>query len=536
MKNIITLFFFVFMIYAKGFSQKKPTSASIKKPKLTIKKNPSTDKKPENNAIQALKNSTDSTVTVQIKKETVDTESLDALKAAEDFAKSQKDVRKFDRSTLSVLPVVLYLDTTRDSKRNLLVKTNIKKVYGDVLISEKHYFNHLQTDIEETFKDIFKDDMIERQFWGLAPKTVDNSERFSLLNPLAGIKSKYKKTKNSLTLNNLSNKIMKIGFGETYSYEPPTDTVGKAIKEYIENSDIPYNMLSVWKNKTTLITRAEFSIGELQKKTKVDVEKFENFKKLLQRNYLLVSAVNNPYKRTPDDAFYRANVSGFLYRILLNDNTITDILNNDFSAKTSMKLEYLGMVKIENLKLDPRSDEFIDRYNIKGGLFDVSVNGKNVQKYGGDGVAELFYKSIIAIFEETGRIADRYFKDGEYKCATMIYQQQIELSAKFPDIKMDVGNANLKLKDCREQLQKNATFNELKFQHAKNDERIARLELEKNQNAIIKMSDERRMALIHKLQPFFIVENAKNVILIYMTNTSFRSLLPMHLFKNWKGD
>ena len=402
--------------------------------------------------------------------------SLEELKKIEGFSKTVKDVRRFDKSTISVLPVVLYSNGNDG-------KTNVQKIVGDVLISEKHYLNTYQTEISTVIEKLLSNELDAKKFWGLVPA---DKAKVSL----------KKQFKDSFSAPNLLNKIVKTTTGSVYSEISKNDEIGIRIKDLLEASDEPFKMLKIWKNASTLISRAEFTVSEAQKKANLDPTKYDNYKKLLMRNYIMVCTIENPALPEKQE-IYRANVSGFLYRILWNDNLQNDLDKDKKSVKYN--LEYVGNIKIANMDLDPRSDEFIDRYNLKSNTYKKNSDGEYVESV--NSLSELFNKSIITIFDEMGRRGNKYFQDGEYQCSNRIYRNQIELSQKFPNLKLDIESTRKKVLECSKNIELSPTFNPVKFKQSSSEEKRARREWDENR--IIPLSQNRRDKLLTILKDFF---------------------------------
>ena len=459
----------------KPASKKTILKSSVSKPniKKAAKRSSAISDTAKIDTLQNIGQSEESNILGNTKIENL---SLDELTTIEGFSKTIKDVRRFDKSTISVLPVVLYSDGDG--------KTNVQKIIGDVLISEKHYLNTYQTEISTIIEKLLSNEMDAKKFWGLLPV---EKPKLSFLE----MKNKFKK---SFSVSNLTNKIIKTTTGSTYSELLKNDEIGIKIKDLLEKSDEPFKMLKIWTNASTRISRAEFSVGEAQRKVNLDPKKYDNYKKLLMRNYIMVCTVENPILPEKRE-IYQANVSGYLYRILWNEN-----LQNDLDkAKKSLKcnLEYVGNIKIANTELDPRSDEFIDRYNLKSNMFKKDRNGQLIKTI--DSFSELFNKSMIGIFDEMDKRGNRYFQDGEYPCAIKLYGDQIELSKRFPDLELNTANANQKILECSKNIKLSPNFNNIKFVQATLIEKKARIDWEKN--GII--SPTRQKELLAILKNFF---------------------------------
>ena len=460
------------------------TKQSATNPAVKLKSTKQVQKKPVTNPsnstvkIDTLSIPAQSTKSDIVNNKEVENLSLEELKRIEGFSKSVKDIRRFDKSTISILPVVLY--SGRDD-----VKTNVQKVIGDVLVSEKHYLNTYQTEISTIIEKLLSNEIDAKKFWGLMP-----AEKASV--SFRDMKNQFK---NSFSASNLVNKIVTTTTGTEYSKLTKNDEIGIKIKDFLEISDEPFKMLKIWTNVSTKISRAEFSIGEAQKKANLDPTKYDNYKKLLMRNYIMVCTIENPSLPEKQE-IYRANVSGYLYRILWNDN-----LQNDLDkAKKSVKynLEYVGNIKIANLDLDPRSDEFIDRYNLKSNTFKKNSDGEFTES--ANSLSELFDKSIITIFDEMSRRGNKYFQDGEYPCANRIYRNQIELSQKFPNLKLNIDGTRKKVLECAKSIELSPNFNAVKFKQATSEEKRARKEWEEDR--IIALSQTRKDKLLTILKDF----------------------------------
>lgn len=473
----------------------QPNKPSTTKPVIKQKTSKSPSKKPEvnpsttNNSVKTgtLPVSTESTK-ADIKNNNIETENLsfEELRKIEGFSKTVKDVRRFDKSTVSVLPVVLYSNGNDG-------KTNVQKIVGDVLISEKHYLNTYQTEISSVIEKLLSNELDAKKFWGLVPAKKESVSFQNVTNQFKGIFSG----------SNLVNKIVKTTTGSVYSEISKNDETGIKIKDFLEVSDEPFKMLKIWTNASTKISRAEYTVSEAQKKANLDPAKYDNYKKLLMRNYIMVCTIQNPALPEKQE-IYRANVSGFLYRILWNDNLQNDLDKDKKSVKYN--LEYVGNIKIANMDLDPRSDEFIDRYNLKSNTYKKNSDGEYVESV--NSLSELFNKSIITIFDEMGRRGSKYFQDGEYQCATRIYKNQIELSQKFPNLKLGVENTRKKVLECQKNIELSPTFNPVKFKQSTSEEKRARREWDENR--IIPLSQTRRENLLSILKGFFYSTECNN--------------------------
>jgi len=140
------------------------------------------------------------------------------------------------------------------------------------------------------------------------------------------------------------------------------------------------------------------------------------------------------------------------------------------------------------MSLDPRSDEFIDRYNLKSGPYEKNKNGEIVESL--NSVYELFNKSILSIFDEMGRKGNRYFQDGEYLCANRMYIDQIQLSLKLPNLNLNTESVKEKSLECVKNIELSPNFNPIKFKKSTSEEKRARKEWEENK--IIPLSQSRK--------------------------------------------
>jgi len=495
MIRISVIFLLMILVPLFGMSQtrssnksgtKHTTQSGITKPPVKKKKNENLGKSEIKTSIsnKTAKADTMSIPTKSMKSTAEnniegDNLSLEELKRIESFGNSTKDIRRFDKSTISVLPVVLY-SSGNDGK------SDVQKVIGDILVSEKHYLNTYQTEINVIIEKLLSDELDARKFWGVAPL---EGPQISYLN----IKKQFQKT---FSASNLTNQIIKKTTGVEYVKLSKNDDTGIKIKHLLEASDEPFKMLKIWRNASTLISRAEFTLGDIQKKANLDPKKYDNYKKLLMRNYILVCTIENP-SLPEKQKIYRANVSGYLYRIIWSDNIQNDL--DKARKSTKYNLDYIGNIKIKNMSLDPRSDEFIDRYNLKSGPYEKNKNGEIVESL--NSVYELFNKSILSIFDEMGRKGNRYFQDGEYLCANRMYIDQIQLSLKFPNLNLNTESVKEKSLECVKNIELSPNFNPIKFKKSTSEEKRARKEWEENK--IIPLSQSRKDKLLAILKNFF---------------------------------
>ena len=303
---------------------------------------------------------------------------------AENQAKMARDGEQvtfygMDRNSITVLPVQLYVPGlgVTDEKTgkpiytpNQLYKAStLKNHAGDVLVSEKYFYNKIQFNALKMFDDLLKDSL------------------------------------NFYALNKLS-PTSKLAREASKKSTPMSQKIG----EYLTNTNVGTDILKIWTNRSILMNRIYYSQAEAEKRQGVDPKKLAVFEKLLRKNYVLVLALINPDKKTKRSNYgteittYSATIEGFLYRV---DTTALDANN----IQNKHPLQFVKQISMTNKDCDPKSEELVE---ILGG-----------------GTLESFKATVSKLMSNTIREqADYFYKSKSYVCAKNYYEYLLKADSK----------------------------------------------------------------------------------------------------------
>lgn len=209
-------------------------------------------------------------------------------------AQAQKNgiQKKYDRATFTVIPVISHI---RDTLAADTLYNWSKLPYYSLLLSDVSQ-NFIQTILETGEKFYYNPTKIPpKNNLAIGPKdTIAFENLFGLqkLNP------DYERTK--FKIYDLP-KYTKI---PDFSLQP--DYYSEWLKNEIEKSSIPGQMMIQWTNQDVLINRAEGNTDIFDKIRKADKSSFNYFKKLLEKNYIVVQNIIHTSKFTVDPKILEA--------------------------------------------------------------------------------------------------------------------------------------------------------------------------------------------------------------------------------------
>ena len=244
---------------------------------------------------------------------------------------------EYDKTTFSVLPfqVTVSNPTLADtaivswkqlSDSSLLnSKVAIKFLKGDYIVSDKYFYNPVQSTPEEIF-------------------AFDMSDT-TLLNSFIGNREVVKE--------NEALGVEKIGLSERYITK--IDPFGGYIKSQLENSRIPGEMMYQWTVPQVLRLRAMSNLTPTRAKETINTDNMNFFKKLLEKNYIVVTYTYNrtKYKYTS------APKKEVLGTGKLQEKIRSKLLNETHTDKIA---EVVKEVKIDSSKYQFSSDSYMKAY------------------------------------------------------------------------------------------------------------------------------------------------------------------------------
>jgi hypothetical protein len=286
-----------------------------------------------------------------------------------------------ERNSFTVLTVQIFVPGLGETEektgrpiytpQQLFQATSLKNNAGDVLLSEKYFYNKIGFNAFGMFNQLLKDSLNMYALTGLTP----NMGR---------------------------SKLVKM---------PELST---SIGDYLTKSNVGTDILKIWTNKSILMERVKYSRAEAEKRERVDEKKLEVFGKLLKKNYVLVLALINPnraYKKTlfeQQSLIYSTQVEGFLYHV---DSTGL----NPNNIKNQHPLKFIKKISMGNQMCDPRSEEL-------------------VEALGGGTTVESFKEIVNTYMASTIKEqADIFFKSKAYNCAQNYYKYLLKTAEKDKD-------------------------------------------------------------------------------------------------------
>ncbi|GHB88891.1 hypothetical protein [Persicitalea jodogahamensis] len=399
MKRLLPALALLVFLASAVQAQQKPTPAKTKVKTTTPTKRKETATDPAPKAAE-----TAPVQKVEVKKDLVqddygqDAESQENLQKIEEQNKAllagesqEATYHRMDRNSLTVIPVQLFVpglgkvdEKTKKpiyTRRQLFEAQKLKSHAGDVLVSEKYFYNKVRFDAEAMVADMLSDSIAFYAMLDLPPPPKELISKDGLI-PKINLKKDpvEEQTKAAIAAYKSNEKL----------------------RDYMTQGNVGTDVLKIWTNRTTLMERLYYSVAEADKRQKVDPLKYEVFKNLLRKNYVLLLVLINPEKvveqlqsgRTYES--YQARVEGLLYRV---DTTNLD--GNDIRPRHP--LQFVEKVSFGEMTCDPMSEEL-------------------AEQYGAWSDDELWEKSNTLRLANVRKQAQAFYQNKDYACAKNYYE------------------------------------------------------------------------------------------------------------------
>ncbi|MFN8348852.1 MAG: hypothetical protein U0X91_27885 [Spirosomataceae bacterium] len=403
--------FCVLMCLCCSAQQKPPKPAAVKKNSVSPKKQPGAPvknpavakpKEPNRNSPAEVPLETVAAPTPPAEDNETDLKKIEAKNQAE-LAKNGQEAAyyRMDRSSITVLPVHLFVPGLREvnketykpiyTPKQLFEARRLKNHVGDVLTSEKYFYNKVRFNTHKMFTELLQ----------------DSTDFFSLTALKSSASSKKAAPQGTVAPDEFSDKI----------------------RRYLENSNVGTDILKIWTNKSILMSRIYYSQSEADKRERVDPKKLAVFEKLLRKNYVLVVAIINPEKKTEQHEGYTtelfsAEIEGFLYRV-----DTTHLEGNNIRNKHP--LQFVKRFSLGSQKCDPRSEVI-------------------VEALGGGTKEQLREKINTLIVSGVREQAHYFYKNKAYACAKNYYEYALAAGLKDSD----TPALKALLEECKRQITK----------------------------------------------------------------------------------
>lgn len=434
-KQLLILWLFILAAFPANAQQKplKPTQkAPIRKTvptkKATVTPNENHSKLGNNDTQSASVKRPSSKDTLVVDDYGKNSESLENLKKieAENNAllageTQEATYHRMDRNSLTVIPVQLFVpglgkvdEKTKKpiyTRKELFDARKVKSHAGDVLVSEKYFYNKVRFDAGTMLTDILSDSIAFYAMFDLKPPQRELVTEGKII-PKINIKKDpvEEETKAAIAAFKAREK--------------------EILRDYLTNGNVGTDILKIWSNRTVLMERLYYSVAEVDKRENVDPKKYKVFQNLLRKNYVLFLLMVNPEKvveRRQNGTIsesYQAQVEGLLFHV---DTTNLD--GNNIQPKHP--LQFVERVSFGSMVCDP-------------------VNEGLAEAYGTWSNEGLWKKSNTLRLASIRKQAQAFYQNKDYPCAKNYYE--FVMKAGIPDA--DKEKLKALILECENQLAK----------------------------------------------------------------------------------
>ncbi len=328
---------------------------------------------------------------------------------------------RMDRNSLTVIPVQLFVpglgkvdEKTKKpiyTRKELFDARKVKSHAGDVLVSEKYFYNKVRFDAGAMLADILSDSIAFYAMFDLKPPQRELITEGKII-PKINIKKDpvEEETKAAIA----AYKAMELD----------------KLRDYLTQGNVGTDILKIWTNRTVLMERLYYSVAEVDKRENVDPKKYEVFKNLLRKNYVLFLLMVNPEKvverrqNGTTSESYQAQVEGLLFHV---DTTNLD--GNNIQPRHP--LQFVERVSFGSMVCDP-------------------VNEVLAEAYGTWSNEDLWKKSNTLRLASIRKQAQAFYQNKDYACAKNYYE--FVMKAGLPDA--DKEKMKALILECENQLAK----------------------------------------------------------------------------------